>query len=475
MEITCYMAEEGASMNPEVLSRLQFALTVSFHYIYPPISMGLGVMLVIFGVLYVRTKERKWRELSFYWLKIYSLVFALGIATGVVQEFEFGMNWATYSRFVGNIFGSLLAAEGVFAFFLEGGFLGLMLFGGSRLGPRLWLLATTLVVFGAHFSALWIVMANSWMQTPAGYTLQQTPNGQIAVMQSFAAVVFTPSFGARIFHIFVSAWMVGSSLVLSVSAWHLLRKRHEELAKSAIRVALPVFAVLAFLQVFVFGSWMALVVTHYQPTKLAGMEGLWQTTTCAPLYLVGWVNQSTQTTTGIAVPCLLSFLAYGNLNAPVTGLDAFPSDMWPPLQLAFQAYHAMIDLGMVFILIGFIGAVYYFWGRRIFTTRWVLWLLVATIFFTELATLAGWWTAEFGRQPWIVWNLLKTTDVFLSLGIFVLMYAALFALFLYLLNGSIQRGPEPLEETEHPTPLPDTFREIFRKRPRTDIPAEVSV
>jgi cytochrome bd ubiquinol oxidase subunit I len=472
-------------MNPEVLSRLQFGLTASFHYIYPPISMGLGIMLVIFGVLYLRTKEQKWRELSFYWLKIYSLVFALGIATGIVQEFEFGMNWSNYSRFVGNIFGSLLAAEGVFAFFLEGGFLGLMLFGGSRLGPRLWLTATAIVVFGAHFSALWIVMANSWMQTPAGYALQQTPNGQIAVMQSFAAVVFTPSFGARIFHIFVSAWMVGSSLVLSVSAWHLLRKRHEELAKSAIRVALPVFALLAFLQVFVFGSWMALVVTHYQPTKLAGMEGLWQTTSCAPLYLVGWVNQSTQTTSGIAVPCLLSFLAYGNLQAPVTGLDAFPSDMWPPLQLAFQAYHAMIDLGMVFILIGFISAVYYFWGRRIFTTRWVLWLLVATIFFTELATLAGWWTAEFGRQPWIVWNLLKTqnavsptlstTDVFLSLGIFVLMYAALFALFIYLLNGSIQKGPEPLEEAQHPSTLPDTFREIFRKRPRTDLPAEVSV
>jgi cytochrome d ubiquinol oxidase subunit I len=475
-------------MNPELLSRIQFALTVSFHYIYPPISMGLGIMLVIFGVLYVRTKEQKWRELSFYWLKIYSLVFALGIATGVVQEFEFGMNWSTYSRFVGNIFGSLLAAEGVFAFFLEGGFLGLMLFGGSRLGPRLWLLATTLVVFGAHFSALWIVMANSWMQTPAGYTLQQSPqgpNGQIAVMQSFAAVVFTPSFGARIFHVFVSAWMVGSSLVLSVSAWHLLRKRHEELAKSAIRVALPVFAVLSLLQVFVFGSWMALVVTSHQPTKLAGMEGLWQTTSCAPLYLVGWVDPATQTTHGVAVPCLLSYLAYFNINAPVTGLDAYPSDLWPPLQLAFQAYHAMIDLGMVFILIGLIGAVYYFWGRRIFTTRWVLWLLVATIFFTELATLAGWWTAEFGRQPWIVWNLLKTqnavsptlntADVLISVGIFVLMYAALFVLFIYLLNGAIQKGPEPQEEPSKEEPLPDTFREIFRRRPpRTDLPAEVS-
>ena len=165
-------------MNPELLSRLQFALTASFHFIFPPISMGLGLLLVIIGVIYVRTGDPKWRQISFFWVKIYALVFALGIATGVVQEFEFGMNWANYSRYVGNIFGSLLAAEGIFAFFLEGGFLGLMLFGGNRLGPRMWLLSTFLVVFGAHFSALWILMANSWMQTPAGYELQMLESGQ---------------------------------------------------------------------------------------------------------------------------------------------------------------------------------------------------------------------------------------------------------------------------------------------------------
>jgi cytochrome d ubiquinol oxidase subunit I len=446
-------------MNAELLSRLQFALTISFHYLYPPISMGLGLMLVLFGVLYLRTREQHWRELSFFWVKIYGLVFALGIATGVVQEFEFGMNWAQYSRFVGNIFGSLLAAEGIFAFFLEGGFLGLLLFGGTRLGPRLWLGATALVVFGAHFSALWIIMANSWMQTPAGYTLQQTPHGTVAVMTSFAAVVFTPSFLTRICHVFVSAWLVGSALVLSVSAWYLLKQRHRELATAAIRVALPTFAVLAVLQVFVFGSWTAIVVTTYQPTKLAGMEGLWPTsTTCAPLYFVGWVNPSAHTTTGIFMPCLLSFLAYGTIHAPVTGLQAFPSNLWPPLQLTFQAYHLMIDLGMVFILIGGLGTVYYFWGRRLFRTPWVLRVLVASVFLAEAATLAGWWTAEFGRQPWIVFQLLKTsdavsptlstTDVLLSLGLFVVMYAALLALFLYLLTASIQKGPEPLQAEE---------------------------
>src|SRR5215471_13348356 len=203
-------------MTPEFLSRLQFALTASFHFIFPPISMGLGVLLVWMGWRYLRTGDPVWRQSSFFWVRVYGLVFSLGIATGLVQEFAFGMNWSQYSRFVGNIFGSLLAAEGVFAFFLEGGFLGLMLFGGSRLGPRMWLLATSLVVFGAHFSALWIIMANSWMQTPQGYTLHMTQWGQQAFMSDFASIVFTPSFIPRILHTWVASWMIGSAFVMSV-------------------------------------------------------------------------------------------------------------------------------------------------------------------------------------------------------------------------------------------------------------------
>jgi cytochrome d ubiquinol oxidase subunit I len=462
-------------MDQETLSRVQFALTVSFHYIYPPISMGLGLLLVTMGIIYLRTRDPKWRQLSVFWVKVYGLVFAIGIATGLVQEFEFGMNWATYSRFVGNIFGSLLAAEGIFAFFLEGGFLGLMLFGGSRLGPRLWLFATSMVVLGAHFSALWIIMANSWMQTPAGYTLQQTANGPVAVMTDFATVVFTPSFLANLFHVWVSAWMVGSSLVLSVSAWYLLKKRHVELAQSAIRVAMPIFAVLSLLQVFVFGTWIALVITKYQPTKLAGMEGAWpQSQACAPLYLFGWVDQPAQTTRGVFIPCLLSVLAYGNRHAAVTGLDNFQPDLWPPLQLTFQAYHLMIDAGTLFIMIGLLGAVLCFWGGRLFRTPWMLWVLVLTIGLTELATLSGWWTTEFGRQPWIVFNVLRTdaansatvsvTDVLFSLGTFVVLYAILLTLFIYLLNRRIRQGPEPLEEPVPEGNLPDSFREVFGRR-----------
>ncbi len=463
-------------MNPELLSRLQFALTASFHFIYPPISMGLGLLLVVIGIIYVRTRDPKWRQLSFFWVKVYGLVFALGVATGVVQEFEFGTNWADYSRFVGNVFGSLLAAEGIFAFFLEGSFLGLMLFGGSRLGPRMWLLATFLVVLGAHFSALWIIMANSWMQTPAGYELSQTSGGTIAFMTSFKEVVFTPSFIPRILHTWVASWMVGASLILSVSAFYVLRGRFTETAKAAFKVALPVFVVFSILQVPLFGARQAVAVTDYQPLKLAAMEGVWDSQSCAPMYIVGWVNTAAETTKGISIPCMLSFLAYGNINATVQGLTSFPPETWAPINLVFQVYHLMINLGGLFILIGLLGALFAVWKQRIWRTRWLLWVFVISIVLTELATLAGWWTAEFGRQPWIVWNLLRTADavspnlnggqVFLSVLMFVGLYVLLFILFIYLLNGKIQKGPEPLEEDVPVTSLPDTFKDVFRRRAR---------
>ena len=463
-------------MNAEILSRLQFALTASFHFIYPPLSMGLGLMLVVIGVIYVRTKDPKWRRLAFFWVKVYGLIFAVGVATGVVQEFEFGTNWANYSRFVGNVFGSLLAAEGVFAFFLEGGFLGLMLFGGNRLGPRMWLLATFLVVFGAHFSALWIIMANSWMQTPAGYTVQSLPAPARAYMTSFMQVVFTPSFIPRIMHVWFASWTAGSALMLSVSAWYLLKKRHIELAKANLRVALICFVIFSVLNLVAFGPAQSIEVTNYQPLKLASLEGLWQSQSCAPLYLVGWVNEANQTTTGISIPCLLSVLAYLNPQATVTGLNAFPPAQYPPINLVFQVYHFMFGMGTLFVPMGLLGLLLYFWKRKVFEARWVLWLFVVTVFLAEMSITAGWWTAEIGRQPWIVYNLLPTsqgvsptlsaTDVGISLVMFVGLYILLFILFIYLLNGKIQAGPEPLEEVESVpvSTLPDTFRQIFRRR-----------
>jgi cytochrome d ubiquinol oxidase subunit I len=333
-----------------------------------------------------------------------------------------------------------------------------------------------MVVFGAHFSAMWIIMANSWMQTPAGYELAQTPYGTLAFMTSFKEVVFTPSFIPRLLHTWVASWLVGASMVLSVSAFYVLKGRHLETAKAAFKVALPVFVVFSILQAVLFGAAQAVEVTNYQPVKLAAMEGLWNDQACAPLYIVGWVNTTAQTTTGIKIPCLLSFLAYGDINATVQGLNSFPSDTWAPINLVFQVYHLMIDLGGLFVAIGLLAALFAVWKQRIWRTRWLLWILVLSIFLTELATLSGWWTAEFGRQPWIVWNLLHTADavspnlvggqVLLSLLMFVGLYALLFVLFIYLLNEKIQHGPEPLEDEVAVTSLPDTFKDIFRRRAR---------
>jgi cytochrome d ubiquinol oxidase subunit I len=464
-------------MNPEFLSRLLFSITSIYHFIYPPISIGLGLMMVLMGLIYVRSGNLMWRRLSFFWVKVYALVFAMGIATGIVLEFEFGTNWADYSRFVGNIFGSLLAAEGVFAFFLEGGFLGLMLFGGRRLGPRMWLLSTFLVAFGAHFSALWIIMANSWMQTPAGYALVITEQGTRAVMTSFLQVMFTPSFLLRLGHTLVASWLIGSALVLSVSAWYLLKKKYVDMAQAGFRIGIPIFFVLAIIQLILLGTASAEIVSEYQPIKLAAMEGVWETQSCASMMLVGWVDEESRTTTGIGVPCMLSVLAYGDPNAVVTGLNDFPPELWPPVNVTFQSYHLMIALGMLFILIGLLGVVFLYWRQRIFKMGWLLWLFVLSIFFTQISTASGWVTAEVGRQPWIVYNLLRTADavspvirtgdVLASLLMFVAVYAILFILFIYLLNNKIQHGPDPLNEEVPVSSLPDSFREIFRRPSRT--------
>jgi cytochrome d ubiquinol oxidase subunit I len=294
-------------------------------------------------------------------------------------------------------------------------------------------------------------------------------------MTSFVDVMFTPSFVARLLHVYAASWTSGSALVLSVSAYYLLRHRHVELAKSAFRLALPFFAVIAVLNVFIFGANQAIEVTDNQKVKLAAMEGLWNDKSCAPLYLFGWVNESEQSTKGVSIPCLLSLLSYQNKDATVKGLNSFPQDEWPPINLEFQVYHLMFDLSMLFAALGVIGFVLYRWKRKLFRLRWLLWLFVGSVFLTETAIIAGWWTAEVGRQPWIVWNLLRTSDgvsptltteeVAASLTMFVLLYALLLVLFVYLLYQAIQRGPEPIEEIEAVpvAPLPDAFREVFRR------------
>ncbi len=462
-------------MTKILLDRIQFGLTASFHFIFPPLSLGVGLILMVLGVQSVRTKDPKWRQLSMFWVRIYGLIFAMGVATGIVMEFEFGTNWSVYSRYVGNVFGSLLAAEGIFAFMLEGGFLGLMLFGANRLGNKLWLFATSMVVVGAHFSATWIIMANSWMQTPQGYEIAQGPNGPMAVMTNFSEVVFTPSFIPRLLHVIVASWMLGAAMVASISAWYLLKQRHVDVAKTMLKVALPIFCVLSVLQVAVFGAQQATVVAENQPVKLASMEGLWETRDCAPLYLFGWVDVESQTTSGVSIPCMLSLLVGFSPDTEVQGLNEFPADERPNINLVFQVYHAMIDLGMLFVGVSALVA-FAAWRRKLYTSTWVLRLLVVNVVLVLAAIMAGWWTAEFGRQPWIVWEQLRTVDaaspnvsattVAISLIGFTIVYSVLLVVFLWLLNQKIQAGPPDAPDTEEIESLPDSFGEIFARRPR---------
>ena len=444
-------------MDVLLLSRVQFAFTVAFHYIYPPLSIGLGVCLVIMEGLWLKTGNPLFHQMARFWTKVFALTFSIGVATGIVMEFEFGTNWATYSRYVGDVFGSALAAEGIFAFFLESGFLALLLFGWDKVGRKLHYFATCMVCLGAHFSAIWIIVANSWQQTPRGFKIEQTALGPRAVITNFWEMVFNPSSVDRLTHTVCGAWMAGAFLVISVSAFYLLRQRHEAFAKASMKVGLGVGVVAAALQI-VTGHESAVGVTKNQPAKLAAFEGLFHTETNAPLHLFGWVDETRETVHGVALPGMLSVLAHGRADAPVTGLVEIAPDKQdrPPVQPVFQFFHIMVGIG--FALAGLaVLAAFLCWRGKLFQQRWLLWVLVFSVLEPQIANQAGWFTAEMGRQPWIVHGLLRTSEglsakvqseaVLTSLILFTLIYALLFAVFVYLLNDKIQHGPDAADLT----------------------------
>jgi len=434
-----------------LLSRIQFAATVSFHYIYPPLSIGLGVMLVIFEALWLKTKNPLYHQMARFWTRIFALTFAIGVATGIVMEFEFGTNWAAYSRYVGDVFGSALAAEGIFAFFLESGFLAILLFGWDKVGKKLHFFATCMVCLGAHFSAIWIVVANSWMQTPAGYHIVQTASGPRAEITDFWAMVFNPSSMDRLFHTLCGAWQAGAFLVVSVSAWYLLRERYVNFARSSLKTGLTVALTASLLQL-VSGHSSAVGVAKNQPAKLAAFEGLYETTANAPLTLFGWVDEENETVKdGLAIPDLLSWLTHGDTSTPVQGLRETPPEDRPPVNWSFQFYHGMVAIGFALILMAGLGFLYFREGS-LFEKRWMLWLLVFSVLGPQLANQLGWFAAEVGRQPWIVQGLMRTSEglstvvkaevVLSSLILFTFIYLLLFAVFVYLLNDKIQHGPD---------------------------------
>ncbi len=474
-------------MDVVLLSRLQFALTIAFHYIFPPLTIGMSVVMVYLEAQHVRTGDPLFDKAGKFWTRIFALNFAIGVATGIVMEFQFGTNWAAYSRFVGDVFGSALAAEGIFAFFLESGFLALLVFGWDRVSAKMHLVATVMVALGSIFSSIWIVVANSWQQTPAGHHIVPVLrdgqplviDGQ-AVMRAeivdFWALVFNPSTVQRLTHVLIGAFILGAFFVMSISAWYLLKKIHVEFAKKSFSGAL-IFATLASLAALVSGHFQANTVSRYQPAKLAAFEGHYASGP-ADMSLFGVPDDATGTIRfNIAVPGGLSFLVHEDFDAPVVGLDRFRPEDRPPVLLSFASYHIMISLGMAFIGLTLLAGFLY-WRGTLYDTRWLMWIFVFAVVGALAANQFGWVAAEVGRQPWIVhppveWAPdgdvvvgpegvveydevagLRTADgvsasvdasqVLASLLGFGFIYLCLGAAWLYVLDRKIRHGPEPV-------------------------------
>jgi cytochrome d ubiquinol oxidase subunit I len=437
-------------MGVEVLARVQFAFTVAFHYIYPPLSIGLGFILVIMEAMYLRTGMLAYKQMTKFWIKIFALIFGIGVATGIVMEFEFGTNWATYSKYVGDIFGSALAAEGIFAFALESGFLGVLLFGWNRVSPSVHFFSTIMVFLGSMFSAVWIVVANSWQQTPAGYHIVGEGVHARAEITDFWAMVFNPSSVERLSHVWIGALLAGAFFVLSVNAYYIVKKKHIEIAQKGFKIALIVAIAASYMQLFT-GHKSADGVAKNQPAKLAALEGHFKASGPADMYLLGYVDKKNQETYGLKIPGGLSFLLYQNTSQHVTGLQSFPEKDRPSqLNAIFQFYHIMVAIGMLLIALSTWAAFQWYRGR-LFDSKWLLLSFIWAGILPQIANQVGWFAAEMGRQPWVVYGLLRTSDAFsksvhanqvlFSIILFGLVYLTLFILFIYLLNKKIIHGP----------------------------------
>jgi cytochrome d ubiquinol oxidase subunit I len=436
-------------MNALLLARLQFAMTIGFHFLFPPLSIGLAWLLVIMEGLGWRRNDDVYVRMGKFFGKVLALTFTVGVATGIVMEFQFGTNWAVYSRFVGDIFGAPLAAEAVFAFFLESVFLGLYIFGRNKVSKAVHWFSILMVAVGSTISAFWIIVANSWQQTPAGYVLR---NGR-AEMTSFYDVVFNPSSVIRFLHTVDACLICGAFLVAGIAAYLILKNKETEIARRSLKIAVIFGLAASLLELFPLGDTHAKQVARTQPEKFAAMEGLYTSQTEAPLVLFAVpVTKPPELKGAVEVPGVLSWMAFGDIHAKVKGIDAFPESDLPPLQITFISFHVMVALGMYFILIT-LAAVYGLWKKKLYEKRWFLKLLIWSIPLPLAACEIGWMTAEVGRQPWIVYGLLRTADaasitvtageILFSIILFGSVYLLLGTLYIYLLVREVKHGPQP--------------------------------
>lgn len=434
------------------LARVQFALTIMFHYLFPPLSIGLGGIMVVMEARSLQTRDPRYEAMARFWTRIFAVNFAVGVASGIVMEFQFGTNWSTYSRFVGDVFGSALAAEGIFAFFLESGFLAVLVFGWDRVGPKMHFFATLMVFLGSCFSAVWIIIANSWQHTPAGYRLVEHEGALRAEVVDFWAMIFNPSAMHRLGHVLLGSFILGGFFVMSISAWYLLRRRHEDFARRSFAIGLVV-AWLASCLELVSGHAQATAVYENQRPKLAAFEGHFVTEAGGtPLYLFGLPNVEEQRVDyGIKIPGGLSMLLFFDPDKPVDGLDKTPPKDRPPVVVPFLTYHVMVGLGMYFIGLTSL-ALLLWWRGTLYRRRWLLWVFVGSVIGPYVANQAGWVSAEVGRQPWVVYGLLRTEDaasvvvprehLWMSIAMFSVIYTALFALWLFVINEKVRHGPK---------------------------------
>ncbi len=433
-------------MDTVLLSRLQFAITAAFHFIFVPLTLGLSVLVAYMESRYVATGDRDYLRMAKFWGRLFLINFALGVVTGITLEFQFGMNWAEYSRYVGDIFGSPLAIEATVAFFLESTFLGVWIFGWNRISPRLHALSIWLVALATNISALWILIANGWMQNPVGYVI----NNARAEMVDFWAVVTNPYGILKFFHTIMSGWVVAGFFVLGISAYHILRKNETEFFKKCFKIG-AIFALLSSILVAAVGDFHAKEVAKTQPTKLAAMESLWETTKDAPMYLLLLPDPANEKNAveAIGIPKFLSILAGQD---EIKGLKEFPPQDRPPVTLTFISFRIMVGLGFLFILLSLLALVKY---KKIEQSTTLLRILLWSIPLPYIAGQLGWIVAEVGRQPWIVYGLLRTSEavskavepaqVVASFIGFTIFYGALGIIDIYLLSKYARKGPEPKE------------------------------
>jgi cytochrome bd ubiquinol oxidase subunit I len=433
-----------------LIHRLHFAFTVTYHYLFPQLTMGLAPLILALKSLALWKNDDRYNRAARFWAKIFGINFVLGVVTGIPMEFQFGTNWSHFSHWAGGVIGQTLAMEGVFAFFLESTFLGLFLFGEKRLGPRLHWFSGFMVFAGSWLSGYFIIATDAWMQRPTGHV--RMPDGTFQ-LESFWKLVLNPWAGWQYAHNMSGAVITGSFVMAAVGAFYLLSRQHQDQARIYVRTGVIAGVIFSIVQLFPTGDGQGKMIARYQPSTLAAMEALFKTQPGAPLIIIGQPDVENQRIDNpIYVPKMLSFLTYKRWTAEVKGLDAFPKEDVPGnIPLLYYSYHIMVGLGTIFIAV-MVVATLLLWRKKLFDARWALWILMLSFPFPYIANTAGWMTAEIGRQPWLVYGLLRTSDGYSKMvsagnGMFTLlgfmgMYTVLSLLFLYLVYRQIDGGPE---------------------------------